>query len=178
MTKFGQVVYLDDRLATQQRCGNPIQMSDNGIEQVIAYGSKKLAGPEANWSATEGECWAVVYFTRYWKHFLLGSKFTLITDHAALKYIMTATDTSHKWQRWALKIRGYDFEVKHRAGKDSSNADGLTRLHYEENDSMEANAPTELAAAMMLQLVADEIHAGPGREEEENADVETVVEGK
>ncbi len=32
------------------------QMSDNGIQQVIAYGSKKLSGPEANWSATDGEC--------------------------------------------------------------------------------------------------------------------------
>ncbi len=91
---------------------------------------------------------------------------------------MTATDTSHKWQRWALKIRGYDFEVKYRAGKDNSNADGLTRLHYEGNNSMEANAPTELAAAIMLQLVADEIQAVPGLEEEDNVDVETVTEGE
>ena len=110
------------------------QMSDDGVEQVIAYGSKKLSGAEANWSATEGECWAVVYFTKRWKHFLLGSKFTLVTDHAALKYIMTATDTSHKWQRWALKIRGYDFEVKHRAGKENTNADGLSRLQYHTTD--------------------------------------------
>ncbi len=36
-------------------------------------------------------------------------------------------DTSHKWQRWALKIREYDFEVKRRAGtyvrEDNNNAD-------------------------------------------------------
>ena len=158
-------------------------MTVDGIEQVIAYGSKKLSGPEANWSATEGECWAVVYFTKHWKHFLLGRKFTLITDHAALKYIMTAADTSHKWQRWALKIRDYDFEVKHRAGKDNSNADGLSRLQYDEGGGMQPDAPAELAVAMMLQLVAEEIPAAtpkpaPVPTPEEDVDVDIVVEGE
>ena len=61
------------------------QMSDDGVEQGMDYGSKKLAGAEANWSATERECWAVVHSTKRWKHVLLGSKFTLVTVHAALR---------------------------------------------------------------------------------------------
>jgi predicted aspartyl protease len=124
------------------------QKNDAGLEQVIAYGSKKLSGPEANWSATEGECWAAVYFTKKWRHFLLNGKFTLITDHAALKYIMTATDSSSKWQRWALKIRAFDFDVKHRPGKENVNADGLSRLQYNTPLSM-ANTAT----VMMMSLV-------------------------
>ena len=67
-----------------------------------------------------------------------------------VQLIMTATDTSQQWQRGALKTREYDFEVKHRAGKDNSDAGGLSRPHYKDSNSMEANATTEFAAAMML----------------------------
>ena len=152
------------------------QMSDDGVEQVIAYGSKTLSGAEANWSATEGECWAVAYFTKRWKHFLLGSKFTLITDHAALKYIMTATDTSHKWQCWALKIRGY--EVKHRAGKENTSADELSRLQYNTIDETQANRPAERAAAMILQLTAEEMQTDAPADDPDEIDVENVIEGE
>ncbi len=70
---------------------------------------------------------------------------------------------------------GYDSDVKHRAGKDNSNADGLSRLQYEENRSMETNAPIEMAAAIMLQLTADEMIP---EQEEINVDVETIIESE
>ena len=68
-----------------------------------------------------------------------------------------------------------NIEVKHRADKDNSNADGLSRLQYDENRSMDNNAPTEMATAMMLQLVADEIVP---EEEEISVDVETIIESE
>ena len=89
------------------------------MEQFIAYGFKKLSEAEATQLVSkEEECWAVVYMFHQTLEALLAcveaTRFTLeasYTDHATLRYIVTATDTSRKWQRWALKIRGYDFDA-------------------------------------------------------------------
>ena len=92
----------------------------------------------------------------------------MITDHAALKYIMTAPDTSRKQARWALKIRGYDFDVKHRPESKNINADSLTRLECHEEGqgtaihtrsavlSTNTNMEKEVFTSFMLQQ-ADEL---------------------
>lgn len=104
------------------------QKDENEKEKVVAYGSHKLSGAEINWSATEGKCYAAVYFTKKYRVDLYRQKWTLVTDHYALKYIMTTKDLTAKWARWALKLRGYDFTIVHRPGKQHTNADGLSRL--------------------------------------------------
>jgi hypothetical protein len=42
---------------------------------VIAYGSRCLDKPERNYCVTRREMLAVVYFTKYFKHYLLGRRF-------------------------------------------------------------------------------------------------------
>jgi hypothetical protein len=100
----------------------------SGHERVVAYTSNRLIGAERSWTATEGECFMVVHCVKLWRLFLVGQAFTLITDHIALKSIMTASDTSRKWTRWVLKIRSYDSQVVQKPGKENTNADGLIRL--------------------------------------------------
>ena len=55
------------------------QKQKNG-EKVIAYASKVLQKGQRNYSATKRELFAVVFFTSYFKEFLLGQKFQIITD--------------------------------------------------------------------------------------------------
>lgn len=137
---------------------------------MIAFASKKLTGLERSWTATEGECFAVLFSVKKWHHFLAGREFTLITDHATLKYIMTASDTSHKWALWALKLQGYDFKVQHRPGKENTNANGLDRLQIGEVPP-EKSAP--LSALMMFGTsVAEE------DEEEEGATADAQEEAQ
>lgn len=57
-TRPGIVVYTD--IASW----DPAIAERRGLEQVVAYGSKKLSGAEDDWSATEGECWAAVYLSK------------------------------------------------------------------------------------------------------------------
>jgi len=54
---------------------------------VVAYGSCSLSGAEKNWSATEKECFAVVHFMNHCRHFLLGAKFEVLSDHQALPWM-------------------------------------------------------------------------------------------
>lgn len=53
--------------------------------------------------------------------------FTVITDHASLKWLMTLKDLSGRLARWSLELQAYDFEIKHRKGSENVVADMLSR---------------------------------------------------
>eukprot|EP00775_Hariotina_reticulata_P010619 gene10619-10777_t len=76
---------------------------ETGKPYVIGYHSRKLTPTQQRWTITELECYAVVdAVTRHWSDFLLGAAepFKIITDHVALKYLMTCkTLTSSKLAR-------------------------------------------------------------------------------
>jgi hypothetical protein len=83
---------------------------------------------EQNYPITEQECLAIIWAVQHFHKFLIGRKFTIVTDHSALKTLTTAKVTKGRRARWMMELQQYNFEVKHRAGKSNTNADGLSRL--------------------------------------------------
>ena len=103
------------------------QKQKNG-ENVIAYASKVLQKGQRNYSATKRELFAVVFFTSYFKEFLLGQKFQIITDHRALVWLYSFKEPDAIVARWLEKLSMFNFEIVHRPGKTIANADALSRL--------------------------------------------------
>jgi hypothetical protein len=65
------------------------------------------------------------------RHFhwaLSGQQFTVVSDAAALRTLMTSKTLSAKLNHWALYLQGYNFAIEHRPGKTNTFADGLSRL--------------------------------------------------
>jgi hypothetical protein len=59
---------------------------------------------------------------------LYGRKFKVITDHAALKWLINVkTHHCARLTRWTLKLAEYDLTIEHKAGKKHVNADCLSR---------------------------------------------------
>ena len=77
---------------------------------------------------TRKELLAVVYFTKYFKHYLYGRKFTLRTDHNSLRWLTNFKSPEGQLARWLEVLSTYDMEVQHRPGKQHRNADGMSRL--------------------------------------------------
>ena len=67
--------------------GAVLSQMDEGQERVVAYASKALSKSERRYCVTRKELLAVVYFTKYFKHYLYGRKFTLRTDHNSLRWL-------------------------------------------------------------------------------------------
>ena len=122
-----------DAANTEGLGGVLVQRDDDGHERVIAYYGRKLNKHERNYTVTEIELLAALESIRNWRPYLWGRKFSLIIDHAALKWLHTMRDTmeggpASRLMRWILKLQEYDFTVEHKPGVNHCDADGVSRL--------------------------------------------------
>jgi hypothetical protein len=106
------------------------QMGKDKKEHVIAYASRTLNKHERNYSITELECLAVVWAVKHFHHYLHGQRFTVITDHAALRYLLRMNNPTGKLGRWLMTLNAYDLEIINRPGKQHTNVDTLSRIKY------------------------------------------------
>jgi hypothetical protein len=99
----------------------------NGLERSVAYASRQLNKPEQAYSASEAELLALVWAAKHYRCYLYGERFTVRTDHAALTYLKTFSDTNAKLMRWSLRLLGFDSTVEHRAGTKLLHVEALSR---------------------------------------------------
>lgn len=65
------------------------QLNANNEEHPIAFYSQKLNQNQKNYSVTEKECLAAVMAVKKFRHYIEMMPFTIVTDHASLKWLMT-----------------------------------------------------------------------------------------
>ena len=103
------------------------QKGKDNQEHPVCYYSRTLSKPEQNYSTTRQEMLGAVDSMKHFRTYLLGKKFTLRTDHAALKYLQTMHEPTGQAARWLESLASFDFDVVHRPGAQNSNADALSR---------------------------------------------------
>jgi hypothetical protein len=77
-----------DTDASHCAMGAVLSQNQNGVERVIAYASKKFTKSELNYCVTRKELLSVYTFVMHFRHYLLGSKFRIRTDHKALVWLL------------------------------------------------------------------------------------------
>jgi hypothetical protein len=97
--------------------------------RVIAYASRALRPHEKNYPTHDLELVAVVHALKLWRHYLMGNRCNIYTDHKSLKYIFTQSDLNMRQRRWLELIKDYDLEVHYHPGKANVVADALSRKH-------------------------------------------------
>jgi hypothetical protein len=68
---------------------------------------------------------------KIWRHYLIGNKCEIYTDHKSLKYIFTQPDLNLRQRRWLELVKDYNLEIHYHPGKANVVADALSRKSYE-----------------------------------------------
>jgi hypothetical protein len=99
-------------------------------EKVIAYASCLLQLHEQNYPTHDLELAAIVHALKIWRHYLIGNKCHIFTDHKSLKYIFTQPDLNLLQRRWLELIKDYDLEIHYHPRKANVVADALSRKPF------------------------------------------------
>jgi hypothetical protein len=97
---------------------------------VIAYASRQLRKHELNYPTHDLELAAVVHALKIWRHYIMGTKCQVYTDHKSLKYIFTQKDLNLRQRRWLKLIKDYDLEIHYHPGKAILVVDALSRKEH------------------------------------------------
>jgi ribonuclease HI len=114
------VVYCD---ASRQGLGC-VLMQDG---KVVAYASRQLKPHKQNYPTHDLEFAAVVHALKIWRHYLIGNKCKIYTDHKSLKYIFTQPDLNLRQRRWLELVKDYNLEIHYHQRKANVVADALSR---------------------------------------------------
>jgi hypothetical protein len=111
---------------------------------VIAYTSRRLRKHELNYPTHDLELAVVVHALKIWRHYIMGTKCQVYTDHKSLKYIFTQKDLNLRQRRWLELIKDYDLEIHYHPGKANLVADALSRKEHV-HSAFVVQLPDELA---------------------------------
>ncbi len=113
------------------------QPDDTSHWHPVAYGSHKNSQAQSNYSPTDGEFFAIMFFLRYWRHLVQADStrhITIVSDHDALKWLNTQPDLSSRQIRWKEELTTYPpltFTI--RPGNGMGAADTLSRRWWDTN---------------------------------------------
>jgi hypothetical protein len=103
------------------------QLDEDGRPAPLAFISRALTSAERNYPTTQQECLAVVWAIHKFRIYLHHRRFTVVTDHSALKWLQTKPELTGRLARWSLELQEFDFKITHRPGKTNVVADALSR---------------------------------------------------
>jgi len=87
----------------------------------------------------EQEFLAAIISIKRFRAYVEGHEFTVFTDHASLKWLMTQTDLHSRLAMWALKLQSFNFKIEPCSGKLNLVPDALSRVNEEEVAALEAS---------------------------------------
>jgi hypothetical protein len=94
---------------------------------IVAYVSRQLKTHKQNYPTHDLELATVVHALKIWRHYLIGNKCEIYTDHKSLKYIFTQPDLNLRQRRWLELIKDYDLEIHYHPSKANVVVDALSQ---------------------------------------------------
>jgi hypothetical protein len=98
--------------------------------QVVSYASRQLWKHEENYPTHDLELAAVVHAQKIWRHYLIGHRCEIYSDHKSLKYIFTQIDLNLRQRRWLELIKDYDVGINYHPAKANVMVDALSHKKY------------------------------------------------
>jgi len=69
----------------------------------------------------------IIHALRMWRHYHLGKRFLLKSDHVGLRYLFEQLNLNTQQVRWVAVINEFEFKIKYIKGKENRVEDALSR---------------------------------------------------
>jgi hypothetical protein len=126
---FSKPFYIQCDASTSGVGGVLYQIDEDGNEKVLYFYSQELNSAQKNYSITELECMVAIICVKNFRPFIEMQDFTIITDHASLKWILNQNEFPGRLTRCSLKLQSYiPFKIEHRKGSKNVVPDALSRM--------------------------------------------------
>uniref|UniRef100_K7G5Z2 ribonuclease H n=1 Tax=Pelodiscus sinensis TaxID=13735 RepID=K7G5Z2_PELSI len=96
--------------ASEAGLGAVLTQEEGGDGHPVLYLSRKLFPREKGYATIEKEALALKWAIDSLRYFLLGGKFTVVTDHAPLQWMQNMKETNPRILRWYLSLQPYQFQ--------------------------------------------------------------------
>lgn len=106
--------------------GELVQIQNN-VEVPICFISRVLRDAEIRYTVAEKEMLALIFAIKKLKFYLVGQKFEIETDNSAITFLKRKEFLNNRLYRWALILQEYNFNIKHKPGKENVTADYFSR---------------------------------------------------
>ena len=90
--------------ASDHSVGAVLRQRRNKVFHSIYYASKTLTQTQINYTTTEKEFLVVLFTFDKFKAYLVGTRVTVYTDYAAIKYLISKKDAKPRLIRWILLL--------------------------------------------------------------------------
>lgn len=117
------------------------QVTSDGEKPVYFY-SRQTNNDEKKYHSFELELLAIVSGLQKFRHYLLGTNFTIITDCNAVRYALSKQEIIPRISRWVLLTQDFSFEIAHRAGSQMQHVDALSRNPVGSDNDMSSESMT------------------------------------
>ena len=139
--------------ASEQGLGAVLyQQQDDETFRVIAYASRTLSKTERNYDAHKLEFLALKWsITQRFHEYLYGGTFEVYTDNNPLMYVLTSAKLDAMGQRWIASLANYDFKIFYWSGHLNVDADSLSRILWDMEQTYDTPLDTVLVKSAIIQ---------------------------
>ncbi|UYV78553.1 hypothetical protein LAZ67_16001984 [Cordylochernes scorpioides] len=161
LVEYPVLAHYNPELKTEVHCdasaeglaGILLQMDEDGKWRLVYCVSKKTTEAENMYHSSKLELMAIVWTLDRLRQFLVGIKFTVVTDCQALVYMNAKKTTNPQIARWYNLIQEYDFEIRHKPGEKMAHVDGMSRAPVDDpRDTMEEIVEKNLEVCFAITL--------------------------
>lgn len=168
--------------ASQVALGAVLSQIHGDDDMPIAFASKQLNPAETRYSAIERELLGIVWAVEYFRPYLYGRKFLILTDHKPLVWTDKLKETSARISRWKERLAPYNWEIQHKKGVENVVADWLSRIIRVNTGNI---GEREEAESFSVRYLRDWAEGGPdlpvaesrGGEQQDRGESSTEVRG-
>jgi hypothetical protein len=108
---------------------------------------------ERNYSTTEKESLATVWAVTHLRPYVEGKRFTVRTDHDAMRWVINLSDAKGRLARWRHRLAEFDFQMEYSPGANHHAADDMSRLPQQpvRDDAIDVEIPVLTVEADALE---------------------------